>query len=401
MKNKFKPTNRKFLFLNTLDWYIAREYLIILILCLIAFNGLILVLELFSYLGNFLTAPNTSLSVAVNYFINKQVVHIGLIVPVSLFLSCVYFIGKMESSNEIKVIRSAGISLFRFTLPIYIIAMLITAITVFLNLNVIPQCKFEAMMRTNVIYYGNFIKESFAKSIFYKTQDEKTWNIESFVNFNELCGVYLKKTYDKENYELVLRAPKVTYSDKEGWKFFNATVSRYGYQGTKLTCNFDTSYKKVIRQIPSSPVISNYKLIDRNSPIYKDFGNLPETPYDIINTVKQPPHIPASYIVQRLKMLKGKKSIYRNILKTELYSRVVFPFLSMLLLGIIITIIGKNNNGRTAFNQCKAVILITIYMFTAKSFLVFGYSGAIPPFIAVILPAFIMVPYFYYLNIKN
>jgi lipopolysaccharide export system permease protein len=395
MKNKFKPTHRSFCFLKTLDYYIAKEYLIILILCLTLLFGVRLIIELSEHLQHFLQAPNSTFTSGVDYFLSIQIVHIETFVPMSLLLSCIYFVGKMHGHNEITAMRSAGISLFRSTFGIYIISLLLIGITLLLNFNIIPQWKFKCMLNEKSRYFGNYIKEVYAKSIFYKSQD-KLWYIESFNNFNELSGIHLKKTNSKENYQLVLKAPKAIYSEKVGWEFLNATITKYSSDYITLTNNIDKPPVQYSINIPNHPVVTNHDLFNMNSLEYKDFGDFSDTPDDIINLIKHPSHIPINYIIRYIKSDKKTNLKYRNRFKTELYSRLVSPFLLIFVIAIIITMIGKNNRRSYSFIKLKAFIVIILYMSLSKSLAPLGYSGVMPPLLAVIFPAFIMIPLLYY-----
>lgn len=373
---------RKFTFLPVIDSYIFREFLIIYACCMMAFCMLFLIGDLINNLGDFLS-PQATIWGGISYFLLKQPGDILFVLPLSLMLACLYTMAKMGMNNEITAMRASGISLVRCGASIYVVALIVTGVNYWFNESLVPRCNMEAQIILKSIGNPNYFKKLTSMLMYRSPDNQRTWLVKSFESLNDLNEVQLKKYDSKARLQLELYAPKGSYSEAEGWKFFDATLVKY--KDIALNEDFRKDEKKA-RQTFVVPVTTKVSLLDKNSPDYSSLGTIIEDPEDIINTIKDPNEITTGDIMRRLAISKELDPLSKNTLKTELATRFAFPWVCILSVMVAVPIAGKNMRRGIMVSVISAVSVIIIYLTISQLFQILGNRGIIPPFIAGTLP---------------
>jgi len=121
-----------------LDLYVLRSWLFYLAILLVTFTGIYIIFDFFQLLGdivrNHITAP---LLVEYYWYLIPQIVY--LMLPLSILVSTLVSFGLLSKSNEITAIKSAGISLYRISVPILVCAGLFSGGMFLLGNNYLPE----------------------------------------------------------------------------------------------------------------------------------------------------------------------------------------------------------------------------------------------------------------------
>ncbi len=107
-----------------LDDYILREFLTTLGLVLVTFVMLLLVFTFFELIGDIIRNKTPFMTVG-DYLINLTPSMIYTITPLSVLLAVLVTFGAMQRSNELTAMKATGISLYRVTLPVIAIALVV------------------------------------------------------------------------------------------------------------------------------------------------------------------------------------------------------------------------------------------------------------------------------------
>lgn len=373
---------RKFTFLPVIDGYIFKEFIIIYSCCLMAFCMLFLIGDLINDLGDFLS-PEASIWSGVYYFLLKQPGDILFVLPLSLMLACLYTMARMGMNNEITAMRASGISLVRCGASIYIVALFVTGVNFWFNESLVPECNMKAQIILKSIGSPDYFKRLTSMLMYRSPDNERTWLIKSFENTNEQNDVQLKK-YANGQLQMELYAPKSSYSEKDGWKFLNATLVKY--KDLSLLDTIDPSKKNGTRQTFIVPVTTKVAVLDKNSPEYSSLGTIIEDPEDILNTIKNPNEITTRDIIRRLSISQELDPLSKNTLKTELATRFSFPWVCLLAVMVAVPIAGKNMRRGVMVSVISAVSVIIVYLTLSQLFVILGNRGIIPPFLAGSIP---------------
>jgi len=127
------PRARGERFFQILDLYIIRGWLFYL-----AFTGIYMIFDFFQVLGD-IVRNHISLKVVFNYyrFLTPQIVY--LMLPLSILVATLVNFGLLTKSNQVTAMKSAGISVYRASLPILIAAGLLSVAMYILGDYYLPQ----------------------------------------------------------------------------------------------------------------------------------------------------------------------------------------------------------------------------------------------------------------------
>jgi len=123
--------------MTTIDRYILREWLKILVLVLCATMGLLLMQAMYDDFGDLLDDGAGATDV-VMYFAVKLPSYLSIVLPLSLLISLLYALGVLHRGNEIIALRAAGVGVGRITRSLWVAGVLLSGLTWYVNANVIP-----------------------------------------------------------------------------------------------------------------------------------------------------------------------------------------------------------------------------------------------------------------------
>jgi LPS export ABC transporter permease LptF/LPS export ABC transporter permease LptG len=121
-----------------LDVYVLRSWLFYLVILLVTFTGIYMIFDFFQLLGDIVRnqiAP--PLVVEYYWYLTPQVVY--LMLPLSILVATLVSLGLLSKSNEITAIKSAGISLYRISVPILLGAGVLSGGMFLLGNNYLPE----------------------------------------------------------------------------------------------------------------------------------------------------------------------------------------------------------------------------------------------------------------------
>ena len=109
-----------------LDLYVLRSWLFYLAILLVTFTGIYMIFDFFQLLGD-IVRNQISLEVVLQYYwyLTPQVIY--LMLPLTILVATLVCFGLLSKSNEITAIKSAGISLYRISVPILVGAGIFSA----------------------------------------------------------------------------------------------------------------------------------------------------------------------------------------------------------------------------------------------------------------------------------
>jgi len=120
-----------------LDLYVFRSWLFYLVLLLITFTGIYMIFDFFQLLGDIVRHQiSPQLVIQYYWYLAPQVIY--LMLPLSILMATLVSFGLLTKSNEVTAIKSAGISLYRISVPILVGAGLLSGGMFLLGNNYLP-----------------------------------------------------------------------------------------------------------------------------------------------------------------------------------------------------------------------------------------------------------------------
>jgi LPS export ABC transporter permease LptF/LPS export ABC transporter permease LptG len=112
-------------FLQILDIYVIEGWLFYFVMLLIAFTGVYVIFDFFQVLGD-IVRNQVPTRVVVDYYryLLPQVVY--LMLPLSILVATLVNFGLLTKTNQVIAIKSAGVSLYRLSVPVLSLAVLLS-----------------------------------------------------------------------------------------------------------------------------------------------------------------------------------------------------------------------------------------------------------------------------------
>lgn len=113
-------------FLQILDIYVIRGWIFYFVILLIAFSGVYVIFDFFQILGD-IVRNQVAAHVVVDYYryLFPQVVY--LMLPLSILVATLVNFGLLTKTNQVTAIKSAGVSLYRLSVPVLVLTALLSA----------------------------------------------------------------------------------------------------------------------------------------------------------------------------------------------------------------------------------------------------------------------------------
>ena len=160
-------------FMRILDRYVLRSFLEPFLLCFFGFLGILIIFDLFDNSNDFIAGKSRLILIGVYYA--HQIPHfILLCMPVGILLAVLYSLSKLSRSNEIISMLTAGRSIPRLLIPLFIFCAGITGVCTWLNYELAPRS--DALRREDMgrIRFGEADMEKFKFVVGHLSKDRMT-----------------------------------------------------------------------------------------------------------------------------------------------------------------------------------------------------------------------------------
>ena len=414
---------RRWFPLWTLDGYIFREFIVKYSILLLVFAILFLLLDIYRDVSDFLEAK-TPLRITVLYFLCLLPGKVRFVLPISMLLGCMWTMATFGKNMEVTAMRASGVSLFRCGFPIFFVGIIVTCVNIYFNEALIPN--FEK--RANEIYEVHARHRQIVQHLlaFRSNDQQRHWLFKIYASGNVQNDVAVKTFWNDEAIPQLIGAPgdagftermklifrdqadkllalpypemsagmkkllterkldiladRVTYRPETGeWVFENGKFVSYDRNDeTRFEASRGTS--AIHRQIP-------FKVLRFSK------REIPETPVDIVNSIKEKDDLPTVVIWDLLRRNSNMPARVRAIYETVFYYRLAFPWACFLAVFLGIPLATKNERTGSMMAIINAVLVIVVYIVIAQIFLVMGKSGWVNPALAGLMPTASFIVY--------
>jgi lipopolysaccharide export system permease protein len=342
--------------LRILALYISREFLRLMGFLVLGFVSLYSIFDFIEKVDNFQEAQVPTPAM-LSFFILQVPEITALMVPVAVLMSTVLTLGMMGKRNEIVAIKSSGISVFRFTLPILLLSLCMTVFVALLNETVIPNTK----AKTNYIW--DVLVEKHPGQLIHK---EKFW-------FKGQNSIYRVGFYDPESQSL---SDVVYYRfDKEFNLAVRVDARRARFLGGRWIF-FSGLYQERLPGGGYAAAVFEEKEVD-----------LPERPGDFTRLAKPSEEMSLAELIRHVKKIEEEGYDSRRY-RVDMQGKVSFPFVCLIMALVGIPLSLMKEKGQSLALGVVLGLGVALLYWVSFSYVrsIFGYSGVLPPFVAAWLP---------------
>jgi LPS export ABC transporter permease LptF len=275
--------------------------------------------------------------------------------PIAVLFAAMTAVGRLNRENEITALRMGGISIYRLMIPLFILGLLISGMTFFLNENIVPWANHRSR---------NIVRETILK--------EAVPNPEEEVFFKGPQGrLFYVKNYDQQREKL---HDIVIYDLKESEKFPEVITAEEG----SIDENIWILNKGIIHQYNE-----NGKII-----LQSQFENmqiqLSEDIREISGTQKTTSEMSRKELSSRIKLFQDS-GIKVNSLLVDYHLKLAEPFTALIfiLISVPLSLSGKESR---IWNLILTVFIIFFYYVILSFSRSFGRNEVLSPITAAWLP---------------
>lgn len=337
--------------MKKIDFYIIRQFVSAILFSLIAFAAIFILVDLMDHLDNFLDHGVSLLLIARYYMVFTPEI-LTLITPVAVLLACLFTTGRMSNQNEITIIKSSGIDIYRILLPYLLVAGLICVVMIYFNEWIVPMANHEKFTIEKVYLqehhegwwkYNIFMLDSRSRivSIGYYDNYNNTAEKVSVQDFADTNLTYLVRRYD---------AASMRYDKgKHEWILHN--VIERTFHGDRQT--FKTVSRLPLKEITFTPADLKEKELNPKDMNFRQLKRFIELQKKSGNDV-------ARYEV-------------------DYYSKVSFPFAAIIVVFFGVPLSARKKRSGLALEFGISILVSFIYLLVIKISQVLGYDGLVSP----------------------
>jgi len=295
------------------------------------------------------------------YYLNYIPEIIRLIIPVAVFIACLYLTGQMAERLEIVALKAAGISLYRLLLPYLIFAFIITGITSYMDGYLIPDANKKRFAFESEYLQGKSEKMD-NNQLFRQESDQTIFKI-GFFNADESTGHRVDvTTFAGDSIQQTMYIQRMIWKEQQKlWKL-------------------ESVDKRIM-----TPGGYNHVYIDSVDTTLNIF------PRDLARTtsdIYQLTYPDARDYIQSIKR-SGAGNTERP--KVQLYGRYAYPFSIIVVTIVGFSLASVRRKGGKGFYIASGLGVSFLYLALMKVIEPFGGTGEIPPLLAAVIPHFIFL----------
>ncbi|MEG2075425.1 MAG: LptF/LptG family permease, partial [Victivallaceae bacterium] len=321
------------------------------------------------------------MSQIVLFFSLKMPGNIRFVLPIAVLLGCMWTMAMFGKNSEVTAMRASGISLGRCGLTIFIFGVLISLTNLWFNEQLVPYTERQAyeILESKGIGDETSRKNNLQRLITYRSPDQaRMWWFSTFDDIDQHQNVLLKKFRSDNTLEWDLLAKNARYNDqKRQWQFFGVILTPYSEDGILAL---------------SPQTYAGYTLAEKDAP---------ETPFDILNSIKDKEELPIWVIYRIIKRNSKMTPMILAEYETAFFYRLAFPWASFIAVFLGIPLATKNERSGIMLAIVSAVGVIVAYVVISQLFVTLGNHRLLPPVVAGIFPTIAFIIYSWYNVAKN
>ncbi|MDI6401014.1 LptF/LptG family permease [Balneolaceae bacterium ANBcel3] len=342
--------------INTFDRYIFFRMAMLtgFVVALLIF--IFIIIDFSENSGTFTDRGATFREIWFDYYLNYIPEMTRLIMPVAVFASCLWLTGQMANHLEIIALRAAGVSLYRLLIPYLFFAVLMAGGISYLDGYVVPQSNAQRAEFEHR-YLMNRSERIDRNRIF---RQESPGNIiqVNYFDIREQTG-YRVQFFSFEHDRLVktIEAGRMKWDpEQQHWTLSNGTINQFHDHG--------------VHRLRFTELDTTLNLYPR------DFGRTSSDVYQLTY-----PEI-RDYIAAIERSGAGGVEMPR----VQYYGKLGYPFSIIIVTLIGVSIASERRRGGRGVHIATGLVISFLYLALMKLSEPFGYTGAMDPLTAAMMP---------------
>ncbi len=348
--------------MGKIDWYILKNFLVTFVFCMLLFMVVAVAVDTSEKADDFVKTGLSTYQIIKQYYFGFIPFIWGLLFPLFVFISVIFFTSRMASRSEIIAILVSGTSYNRMLRPYLFGGLFLGLILWFGNRHLIPKANgIQGTFKTNYFDKNDPAKNiqlSNCRNCYYRRIDSITYlGIKNYDTATKMGTPFFLDRVRNDRVAYNLRANTIQWVDSlKKWKLINVVERRVDSM-SEVTNHFES----LILNINLKPEEL------RKDEYLKDRLTTPEL---------------AAFI--KLEELRGTEGL--SALKVEQYRRTATPVAVLLLTLIGVVLASRKTRGGSGKHLAIGIITAALFIMSDRFSTVFATKSNFPPLLAAWVP---------------
>lgn len=317
-----------------------------------------ILVDLFENIDKFID-KNLTNGLIIQYYIYFIPEILKLITPVSMLLATLFTFSRFNNYSEMTAVNSAGISLYRFSVPLLLFGMLITMLSFYFNGWLVPRFNSEKL-KIERNYLGKNVIPGVISNLHFQDSENKIIAIGSYnenekTAYNVSINIFSKTLPSDLQFRYDVKIMKWD-SIKNDWKLIGVLERRFDSTNSETLINTDTSFSSDIAEI----------------------GKLYFSPSQIVKSQLKADELKLEDLKDHIDLMESSGQVVDRE-KVDYYSKISFPFSNIIVILFGISISTNKRRSGTAVQFGISILVTFIYLGFLKVSQTFGYNGDLDP----------------------
>lgn len=348
--------------MGKIDWYILKSFLVTFVFCMLLFMVVAVAVDTSEKADDFVKTGLSTYQIITQYYFGFVPYIWGLLFPLFVFISVIFFTSRLASRSEIIAILASGTSYNRMLRPYVIGGVFLGLVLWFGSRYLIPKANgIRSAFQTNYFDKNDPSKNiqlSACRNCFYRRIDSITYiGIKNYDTASKMGSPFFLDRVRNDRVAYNLRANSIQWIDSiKKWKLSNVVERRVDSM-SEVSNNFES----LILNINLKPEEL------RRDEYLKDRLTTPQL---------------AAFIKQE--ELRGTEGL--SALQVEQYRRTATPIAVLLLTIIGVVLASRKTRGGSGKHLAIGIITAALFIMSDRFSTVFATKSNFPPLLAAWVP---------------
>ncbi|NQY08237.1 MAG: YjgP/YjgQ family permease [Flavobacteriales bacterium] len=341
--------------MKKLDIFIIKKFLSTFVFSICIFISIVIVFDVSEKIDDFIEKDVPFNAIVFDYYLNFIPYFINMFSPLVVFISVIFFTSRMASNTEFIAFMSGGVSYNRILLPYFICATLLCGVSYYMSGYIIPRAN-----ESRLLFQQEYIKaRSNPKSLaIHKRLDEGVYAYIGWWNLSLDRGI------------------KFTLEKFEGQKLRSKISSEY--------LKWDTTKNLwTLKKWQRIEILEDREIITKGSSLDTV---LDMHPSEFRRVVSDKDFMNNTDLAEFIKTETERGSERLEFYKVEQYKRNAFPFSTLILTLMGVTLASRKTRGGTGLHIGFGLLLSFSYILLMQVSTTFALYSDSPPLISVWAP---------------
>lgn len=351
--------------MTRLDRYVSWQFVKTIVFAILAFSLIFILVDMIENLDDFID-QNVDPQIILLYYVYFLPRIFSLMVPVAVLLSALFVVGRLSNSNEMTIIKCAGVSLYRFMLPLLAIGLVVSSGMLFFDGWLVPRINAERLdlerehLKKHLEMRGRY-------NLFFQDRDNSIVSLDYYDEPGETARrVSMQQFAEDDPTAMLVRidAERMRWNDSlEQWTM---------YAGLRREFTRDTTLP--VQQRETVTAFDSLQV-----------GSLVLTPEIIVRMQQKPEEMELGDFRSYIERQRLAGSDIARLL-VDYHGKIAFPFASLIVVFFGVPFASVKRRSGLAVQFGISIFLLFIYMVSQKLSQIFGYNGNIHPVLAAWFP---------------